>query len=96
MTIRETVTIDDVIKYLNELVYLDRKAIETLSDFRVDCNEKIANHPTVQVVQKDNKFSVGLIGLLNGLFGIREDGWGEITAVYIDDMLWHFERTDRK
>ena len=57
MTIREQVTIEDVIDLLNEAASLDPGAMEALVAGRV-----------------------GLLGILNGLFGADVDGWGVIAA----------------
>ena len=66
---------------LNGLVKLDREAIEKLILHRVECNEELSNHPTVQVRQEQkNEYSLGTLGLLNGLVGIQDDGWGYIAA----------------
>jgi hypothetical protein len=39
---------------------------------------------------------VGFLGVLNGLFGTRDDGWGEISAIFDkSEKLVRFERTPR-
>lgn len=88
-----------VIDFLNELLALDRDAIMRLMDYRTPCNAALAEHPTVQVVGRED-WRVGLLGILNGLLGTRDEsearsGWGHITAVYDDDdVLTHFRKTD--
>lgn len=99
--IKESVTIDDVIKYLNELVDLDRDCISRLMLKYEKCNNGIVNHPTCQAT-KDGY--VSLLGLINGIFGVIEDGslkdYGMITAVLDDeanlsvDPIMYFERTE--
>ncbi len=80
------ITLDDVISYLNELVSLDRKAIEGVVEARVKCNnEALVNHPTCLVtrVSKDGKdldIRVGFLGIINGVFG----GEHRIAAQYDD------------
>ena len=69
-----------VVAFLNELVEIDRPAIAALVANRVPCNEQLANHPSVQVSAQHGGFHVGLLGLLNGLCGVRTDGYGLITA----------------
>jgi hypothetical protein len=93
------ITIDQAIELLNQAVLTDREAIAALISNRVSCNEALANHPTIQVVAIINKtracgksepglnierYEVGLLGILNGLFGIDENGWGFIVAHYDD------------
>lgn len=73
-----------IIQYLNSLLFLDKIALQNLIETRVQCNEKLANHETVQVLEGNGDnigtFSVGLLGILNGLCGIDEDGWGYIVV----------------
>lgn len=80
-----TINPDLIIEYLNSLIVLDGSAISQLIDFRVQTNNILANHETVQVLQKGTEESpeyyIGLLGILNGLCGIDEDGWGFIVAV---------------
>jgi hypothetical protein len=71
----------DICEFLNELVNLDRNAVQQLVAQRVPCNEGIVNHPTAQVPM-DEELSpcIGLLGVLNGLVG-----GGYIVAVYDND-----------
>ena len=95
---------NDLIAFLNTLVELDPDAISDLLSNRVFCNEKLAEHPTVQVSDctSDNvvgQYQVGILGILNGFCGIIERGpkagYGPITARYDEDgMLVGFERTN--
>ena len=89
--IKNEIIIDEVINFLNSLLEIDNDAITELFNDRVSCNEKLANHDTVQVRgydpitnQKTDKYSVGILGILNGLFGIDENGCGGI-IMYLDD-----------
>lgn len=77
-------TIDDVIEFFNELVKIDRPATASLLLNRVPCNGDLARHPTVQVFKK-NGGQVGLLGILNGLFGTLGDGHGPIGLKVSDD-----------
>jgi len=78
--LKETIKAQDVSDLLNDLLKLDYGCITSLINNRESCNDAIANHPTVQVQQYiDDKFpKVGLIGILNGLFGIAPSGMGAI------------------
>jgi hypothetical protein len=76
----ENVTIDDVIELLNDALEKDSEAIHNLATNRVSCNEELADHPTIQIGAKDNQYTVGIIGILNGIFGIAEDGYGAIAG----------------
>lgn len=104
MAVRETLSLDGTIRFLNGLVRLDRKAMDRLLAARVPCNTKFAKHPTVQVGCKRRgeriwECRVGLLGVLNGLFGIygpnsKRPWFGPIMAVMSDKgRLLRFQRT---
>jgi len=80
--LKETVTVDEVIEFLNEVLAIDGDAICNLVETRVACNAALANHPTVQVSPQDGNYTVGLLGILNGIFGTDEDGRGPIVATF--------------
>jgi hypothetical protein len=82
--IKETVSITDACALLNELLKLDPDCVYALVMNRIPCNEALLNHPTVMVQQYKSSSAVGLLGILNGLFGVREDGFGAI-CVEMDD-----------
>lgn len=85
----EWVTVEGVIDFLNELVKLDKLALERVMLHRVPCNNALADHPTVQVGYGPPgslpPWEVGMLGILNGLFGVSGDGYGFITAVIDND-----------
>jgi len=81
--IKEAITLDEVIDFFNELIEIDRDAVDNLFNSRVRCNEALARHPTVQVLIKGCdpvRHEVGIVGIINGLFGAYPDeplkGWG--------------------
>jgi hypothetical protein len=75
--IKESVTPQDAVDYLNDLLEKDYEAVEKLIFNRVQCNEALANHPTCQVMaDQHDKYEVGLLGVLNGLFGVDQDDNG--------------------
>ncbi len=90
----------EVIVYLNEILVLDPAAIHNLCEKRVQANDALTLHETTQIGVLDDdpeKVGVGLIGILNGLVGVRDDQWGYITAVHgDDDKLQRFELTRRE
>ncbi len=95
--IKTEITLQDTLVFLNELLSLDQKAMQTLVDQRVNCSKQLADHPTVQVcgyripvdfIEGQDSvpgYSVGLLGILNGLFGSDAERWGAIAAVYEAD-----------
>lgn len=94
--IRDWVTVDDALAVLNRAVASDPEAISALLEQRVPCNKALADDPTIQVASKDGAYHVGILGILNGIFGTDEDGWGPIAASMTDGVVDGFERvTDR-
>ncbi len=74
-------TADYIVAFLNELVKVDPKALQALITARVECNEIIAKHPSVQVQEMDGTYQLGILGLLNGLVGAGEN-FGYIAATF--------------
>lgn len=84
--------LDVAIDMLNDILEADPKAISELFTHRVSCNNELADHRTVQV-RDDN--TVSALGVLNGLFGVDESGWGYIAAVCNEDgLIVKFARAD--
>lgn len=101
---KQSVTPYDVVELLNDLLLRDQEAVHALCESRVACNDEITHHPTVQVAYREEKdddgnvtyheCKVGLLGLLNGLFGVYDMhnaptvetvGFGPIAAIFDDD-----------
>lgn len=98
--VKESITIQDALDLLNEIVEKDKACAKALLNARVPCNQAIAEHPTIQVHAYDgNPPTVGLIGFLNGLFGIDDEtGMGALAAsVYPDNGdVCEFVRTPKQ
>lgn len=92
---RNEVKIQETIDLLNEALEADHAAISRLFDRKVFCNEQLANHSTIQVEEysRGTLWMVGILGLLNGLFGVDQNGYGPIVAVYDEaKILVRFDR----
>lgn len=98
-------TLEQAIQKLNELLVIDQKAITFLMDTRVLCSTELANYPDVQTVgvhmgDSYARYEVGVLGILNALFGSysegEREGWGPICAVYDNGNLIRFEITPNK
>jgi hypothetical protein len=74
-----------ICQVLNEALEADRPAIAALCANRVPCNTQLAEHPTIQVTAQHGGFFLGLLGILNGICGVREDGNGPICMVWSDE-----------
>lgn len=68
--------VDQAIKILNEALAADPVAVNQLMSYRVSCTDELAAHPSIQV----NGEGVAPLGLINGLFGVDDRGYGFITA----------------
>ena len=89
--IKNSVSIEGTVLFLNELLELDANTVSSLFSMRLMCNEDLADHESVQVRQlADNVFQVGMIGILNGLFGSDRHGWGHIAADYDNGKIIRF------
>ncbi|MBC8242697.1 MAG: hypothetical protein H8E30_19820 [Alphaproteobacteria bacterium] len=63
------------IRVLNEALARDADAITRLVNMRVDCNERLAGHPTIKVsVYEDGLCRLGVLGLINGAIGDSPSG----------------------
>lgn len=75
--IKTTVTLEEVVNLFNTATKADPGAMRALIETRVPCNKELASHPSIQVCED---CTVGLLGLLNGIFGSDEKGWGTLAA----------------
>lgn len=89
---------DHVVETLNRLFEMDKQAIQQLFGMRVQVNEQLANHPTVQVTQKDDTCYLRVLGLINGLIGVDENNCGLVAAIYDTETneLLGFSRFQKK
>lgn len=93
--------IDYAIEVLNRALAEDQSAIRDLFNYEAPCNDALGNDPTVQVRSRSTGDGVAVtaLGLINGLFGADDTGWGYITATYeiVDrhPALSGFHRTDK-
>jgi len=75
------VTVQGVVDLLNEALRIDPHALCDLSGEKITVNKELALHPTIQCVETGKgRYEVGLIGFLNGLFGVDEKKKGAIRA----------------
>ena len=74
-----TISAQDAVDFLNSLLRVDPDAIFKILNTHVECTESLSTHPTVQVRKwslepKKTHYSVGFLGVLNGLFGVISHG----------------------
>lgn len=75
---KESITPDDVCDLLNELLSVDYDSIYELVTRHVECNQALVDHETVQVRGYAGPPSVGMMGIINGMFGVNQNGHGPI------------------
>lgn len=92
MSIKESITVEDVITLLNTALQQDPVWMKSLLNTRIPCNETLANHPTIQCRgTTPGQYATGFFGLLNGFFGVDENGYG-ILAMEIDRSTGNIQR----
>lgn len=65
-------SIYDAQRLLNEALSADPEAIQKLVGLRAPCNDFLGDHPTITTWgEDDGTQSIGLLGILNGLFAGR-------------------------
>lgn len=77
----------NIVSLLNDALTRDREAVTALLNSRVTCNKDLTDHPTIQCGERGGRFTVGVLGILNGLCGVKGDGHGLIVAEYADEEL---------
>jgi hypothetical protein len=78
---------------LNRALESDPDAIRALFAHRVECNEKLADDPSIQVRALEGEATtLGMLGLINGLVGTTDDGFGLIATEVEKDDLNHIHR----
>ncbi len=102
--IRHEATIDEVIEFLNDALDIDQAGMSALVNTRVPCSSDMAAHPSIQVGQRDGEittgepaivYQFGLLGVLNGIFGTDEHGYGPIAAIVREDgLVTEFQRRE--
>jgi len=77
---------EHAIDVLNGALAMNAEAISKLLLFSIPCPPELVSHPTIQVrpVLKSEvsteQYELSVLGLINGLFGLAEEGRGRITA----------------
>jgi len=87
--LKKQITMQDAVDLLNEALKLDSVAVNSVCNVRCLCNLDLAKHETIQVGQAGRNgqvFIVGIIGLLNGMFGKDQAGLGALCAIYDDNF----------
>jgi hypothetical protein len=86
---------NDFVRVLNSALECDKEALNRLTEYRVRCNDVLAQHPTIQVrTQEESNTSgvaklvqvhrVGMLGILNGILGKDELGNAYLAGSYDD------------
>jgi len=85
------ITVEQAVEVLNRAYDVDPVAMQNLIRNRVICTEELAEDPTIQVGELvDGIFEVGMLGIINGIFGADENSIGHIAAKTHGGMLMGF------
>ena len=83
-------TTQQIVDLLNEAFKIDPAAVDALLQLCVPVNKELMNHPTIQIMTKNDKWEfpvLRLIGLLNGIAAIDgeiiEGLWDTDTFVFL-------------
>ena len=90
--LKESITIKEAVDFLNDALNTDSKAVTELFFDRKKCNVYMANHETIQCGMIKDEYCVGVLGLLNGMFGIDENGYGAIMMVIEEGEITKFKK----
>lgn len=91
----KSISVEHAVEVLNDALRCDQEVVQKLIETRLPCNEKLAEHPTIQVSGIEGTAKVGLLGIINGVFGICNDGKGYIIAIYDEsERLIGFKKSD--
>ena len=87
--------IDDILRVMNEALDADPEAITKLVEKRVECNQKLVEHPTIRCAKSHpfQSHTIGLMGILNGIAGEGQPGFGPICASVSEGRIVGFMRT---
>jgi len=90
--------VNDLVAFLDSLAKIDPVAMGNLIAARVECNDALYGHSTVQTGSNKGIRSVGMLGILNGYAGVFDDGprkgWGAIMAtIDVDGRCTAFHLT---
>ena len=83
-----------IIELGNDLIKNDKDLSKDLFFLLWTCNTWTIEHPEIKVDQERNK--IRLIGLLNGLAGVKPDGQPFIRAIYSNKGIVKLEFNDGK
>ena len=94
--------INHALRVLNRIHRSDPSVLQALIYQRVPCNEELASDPEVQVGEVEpvsgvKQYEVGLLGIINGIVGVHNTGWGYICANIdeLDGRILGFSRSEQ-
>lgn len=74
---RTAATVAQAVSILNEALQNDPEAVNALMNARAECNDVLAAHPTIRIRADGEQRYLTVLGLINGVFGLK-DGWGAV------------------
>jgi len=87
----DRITPKKTVAFLNAAMALDAKAMHELVETRVRCTLALASHNGISpFCYNKSEHAIGLLGILNCLFGAYASGDGKIAALFCDGRLVRF------
>lgn len=74
---------------LNRALEADPEAVNSVIQHRVSCNGTLALDESIQVGQRSAEYTLSALGLINGIVGVGDDGWGFVAAVIALECVEH-------
>ena len=86
-----------IVGFLNDLLRYDPDWVNEFFQLRGECNKRLAEHPSVQVLAEHSIYWCGVVGLLNGLCGkLSDDITGPIAMVVENGRIIQFIQKEDK
>lgn len=83
----DPVQVRRTVDFLNQMLEIDPELVTVTVDLRLRVREEggsaeaMREHPTAQVTYDGEETRIGLLGWINGLLGVRDDGKGPVAAI---------------
>jgi hypothetical protein len=92
---RDKALANTIIERLNRMIQDPeiRRDVQTLMNMRCAVSQKTSDHHSIQVREEGDVDTMSFLGLLNGLIGVQENGYGYVSAVVDGIELISFERS---
>jgi hypothetical protein len=81
---------ETAVRVLNDLLDTDPGAMQRLFDMETSCSLRMVDHGGIETGYEPDGFKIGVMSVVNALFGLTDEGEGCIVAEYKDGRLVGF------